>query len=78
MGGRLQIVRDENGGEYGVCIFDQAKTAVEEWDFYRNEAQPTREFYNFVMSQLPLEPDSVTPMPPAPPSPFGPLLPPRP
>ena len=35
-GYRLEIRTDENGGQFGVCVFDDGKEC-EEWAFYRQE-----------------------------------------
>ena len=35
-GGKLTIQKNDNDGEYGVCIFDNNKQC-EEWAFFRNE-----------------------------------------
>ena len=38
-GGRVDIRTDEGGGQFGVCVFDDG-TEVEEWAYFRGEAQP--------------------------------------
>lgn len=38
-GGKLEIRKDESGGEIGFCIFDDG-CECEEWAFYRGECQP--------------------------------------
>lgn len=35
-GGELEMRKDEDGGEYGVCVFKNGKEC-EEWDFFRKE-----------------------------------------
>lgn len=37
-GGTLEIREDEDGGQYGVCIFDDG-SECEEWAFYRGECE---------------------------------------
>jgi putative hemolysin len=38
-GGDLDIRTDTDGGQYGVCVFGDG-TEVEEWAYFRGEAQP--------------------------------------
>lgn len=38
-GGKLEIRTDENGGQYGVCIFEDG-SECEEWAYFRGECQP--------------------------------------
>jgi len=38
-GGTLDIRTAEDGGEYGVCIFDDG-TECEEWAYFREECKP--------------------------------------
>lgn len=38
-GGRLEMRQDKDGGQYGVCIFDDG-SECEEWAFYRDECAP--------------------------------------
>jgi putative hemolysin len=38
-GGKLDIRTDSQGGQYGVCIFDDG-SECEEWAFFRGECQP--------------------------------------
>jgi putative hemolysin len=38
-GGTLQTRTDENGGSYGVCVFDDG-SECEEWAFFRGECSP--------------------------------------
>lgn len=38
-GGRLELRTDANGGQYGVCIFEDG-SECEEWAFFRDECQP--------------------------------------
>lgn len=38
-GGRLEIRTDDDGGEYGVCIFPDG-SECEEWAYFRNECMP--------------------------------------
>ncbi len=38
-GGKLEIRTDENGDQYGVCVFEDG-SACEEWAFFRGECQP--------------------------------------
>ncbi|MGC9333853.1 MAG: putative hemolysin [Anaerolineae bacterium] len=40
-GGRLEIRTNDEGGEYGVCIFADG-SECEEWAFYRGECSPGR------------------------------------
>lgn len=37
-GGKLDIRRDKEGNEYGVCIFADGRE-IEEWAFYRQHHQ---------------------------------------
>jgi uncharacterized protein len=37
-GGRLDIRKDDDSGEYGVCMFRDG-TECEEWEFYRGECK---------------------------------------
>lgn len=39
-GGRLDIRTDADGGQFGVCVFADG-TEVEEWAYFRGEAEPT-------------------------------------
>lgn len=39
-GGRVDIRKDDGGGQYGVCVFSDG-TEVEEWAYFRGEAEPT-------------------------------------
>jgi len=45
-GGSLEIRKDENGGEYGVCIFENRKEC-EEWAFFRGECKKEEVKDNF-------------------------------
>lgn len=45
-GGNLEIRKDENGGEYGVCIFKGGKEC-EEWAFFRGECKKEEAKDNF-------------------------------
>ncbi len=38
-GGTLEIREDEDGNQYGVCVFDDG-SECEEWAFYRGECEP--------------------------------------
>jgi len=38
----LEMRTDENGGQYGVCIFPDG-SECEEWAFYRGECSPASE-----------------------------------
>ncbi len=38
-GGKLEIRKDAQGGEYGVCIFADG-SECEEWAFFRGECRP--------------------------------------
>jgi putative hemolysin len=38
-GGKLDIRQDAQGGQYGVCMFDDG-SECDEWAFYRGECQP--------------------------------------
>jgi putative hemolysin len=38
-GGKLEIRTDEDGGQYGVCIFGDG-SECEEWAFFRGECKP--------------------------------------
>ncbi|MDH7594172.1 MAG: DUF333 domain-containing protein [Methanomicrobiales archaeon] len=38
-GGRVEIRKDEKGGEYGMCIFPDG-SECEEWEFYRGGCKP--------------------------------------
>lgn len=38
-GGTVDIRTDESGGQVGYCLFSDG-TEVEEWAYYRDEAQP--------------------------------------
>jgi hypothetical protein len=38
-GGTVDIRTDESGGQVGYCVFSDG-TEVEEWAYYRGEAQP--------------------------------------
>jgi putative hemolysin len=38
-GGKLDIRTDAQGGQYGVCMFDDG-TECDEWAFFRGECQP--------------------------------------
>jgi putative hemolysin len=38
-GGDLQIREHEDGGQYGVCVFDDG-SECDEWAFFRGECQP--------------------------------------
>jgi putative hemolysin len=38
-GGKLDIRKDSQGGEYGVCIFPDG-SQCDEWAFFRNECRP--------------------------------------
>jgi putative hemolysin len=38
-GGTVDIRTDESGGQIGYCVFADG-TEVEEWAYYRGEAQP--------------------------------------
>lgn len=38
-GGRLEMRQDKEGGQYGVCIFEDG-SECEEWAFYRDECVP--------------------------------------
>jgi putative hemolysin len=42
-GGALEILTDDEGGQYGVCRFDDG-SACEEWAFFRGECAPGDEF----------------------------------
>ena len=39
-GGTLDIRTDDSGAQTGYCVFSDG-TEVEEWAFYRGEAEPT-------------------------------------
>ena len=39
-GGNSEIRTDENGGQYGVCVFSDG-SECDEWAFYRGECQPS-------------------------------------
>jgi putative hemolysin len=39
-GGTVDIRTDESGNQIGYCVFDDA-TEVEEWAYYRGEAEPS-------------------------------------
>ncbi len=41
-GGRLELRQDVDGGQYGVCIFDDG-SECEEWAFFREECGPGEE-----------------------------------
>lgn len=41
-GGRLEMRRDADGGQYGVCIFDDG-SECEEWAYLREECAPGEE-----------------------------------
>ncbi len=45
-GGNLEIRKDENGGEYGVCIFESGREC-EEWAFFRGECRKEEIENNF-------------------------------
>jgi uncharacterized protein len=38
-GGQVEIREDAQGGEFGVCTFDDG-SECEEWELYRGECQP--------------------------------------
>ena len=38
-GGNLEIRTDEDGGEYGICMFDDG-SECDEWDFYEEKCSP--------------------------------------
>ncbi|MEJ2749725.1 MAG: DUF333 domain-containing protein [Anaerolineae bacterium] len=38
-GGRLEMRQDKDGGQYGVCIFEDG-SECEEWAFFRDECAP--------------------------------------
>ena len=38
-GGSLEIRKDESGGEFGVCIFEDG-SECEEWAYFRGECEP--------------------------------------
>ncbi len=38
-GGMLDIREDEEGNQYGVCVFDDG-SECDEWAFYRGECEP--------------------------------------
>lgn len=38
-GGKLNIVKDEKGGEVGMCMFPNG-AQCEEWAFFRGECKP--------------------------------------
>ena len=38
-GGKLEIRTGDDGGEYGMCIFDDG-SECEEWAFFRGECSP--------------------------------------
>jgi putative hemolysin len=38
-GGELEIKEHDDGGQYGVCTFDDG-SECEEWDFFRGECEP--------------------------------------
>ncbi len=38
-GGQLEIRQDSQGGQYGVCIFEDG-SECDEWAFYRGECEP--------------------------------------
>ena len=38
-GGQVEIRQDAQGGEFGVCIFDDG-SECEEWELYRGECEP--------------------------------------
>jgi putative hemolysin len=38
-GGTIDIREDAQGGQYGVCMFDDG-SECDEWAFYRGECQP--------------------------------------
>jgi len=40
-GGKLEIRKDADGGEYGVCIFND-KSECEEWALFRGECKPSK------------------------------------
>lgn len=42
-GGKLEIRKDKEGNEYGVCIFPDS-SECEEWAFYRGECKPLSNF----------------------------------
>jgi putative hemolysin len=39
-GGRVEIRNDENGNQVGICVFPDGRE-VDEWAYYRGEAEPT-------------------------------------
>lgn len=38
-GGQVEIRTDEEGGQYGVCVFTDG-SECDEWDYFRGECQP--------------------------------------
>ncbi|MEM2933613.1 MAG: DUF333 domain-containing protein [Methanocellales archaeon] len=42
-GGKLEIRKDKEGNEYGVCVFPDG-SECEEWEFYRGECKPLSNF----------------------------------
>lgn len=38
-GGTVEIERDDEGGERGVCVLPDG-TRVDEWEYYRDNAEP--------------------------------------
>jgi eight-cysteine-cluster-containing protein len=42
-GGKLEIKKDKDGNEYGVCIFSDG-SECEEWAFFRGECKPLSNF----------------------------------
>lgn len=42
VGGQFQIREDPQGGEFGVCVFDDG-SECEEWALYRGECEPGQE-----------------------------------
>ena len=84
-----QYLRDlfSSYGEFTMCMLPN-KTAIEEWDFYRGEADPSAEVYNYLLRNgrvpkwerlgppRPMPgpmPAPVGPVGPVPPSPVGPV-----
>jgi hypothetical protein len=41
-GGKLEIRTESEGGQFGVCVFDDG-SECEEWAFYRGECQPGKQ-----------------------------------
>jgi putative hemolysin len=41
-GGILEIREDENGGQFGVCVFDDG-SECDEWKYFRGECEPGEE-----------------------------------